>query len=208
MTARRSGRFVRKLWRVCRGKLTSYRGTLFDGNDVCFKKHASGSRVYFEYGVGASTEWVARRTVAEIVAVDTSSEWITRTTRRIRDRPNVDLIWIDLGPVGAWGRPLSTERAAHFVDYVEGPWQTDLSPDMILIDGRFRVACFLTTLIRAQVGAVIVFDDYKDRTHYHVVERFVKPERMCGRQAIFRRPPLVDIGEALLMRDHYLSVMD
>ena len=30
-----------------------------------------------------------------------------------------------------------------------------------------------------------LFDDYNNRPYYHVVEKFVKKEQTCGRQALF-----------------------
>ena len=65
-------------------------------------------------------------------------------------------------------------------------------PDVVLIDGRFRVACFLTSLLKSKVGAVIIFDDYSDRNHYHVVEEFVEVSHLEQRQAIFVVPELSD----------------
>ena len=58
-------------------------------------------------------------------------------------------------------------------------------PDLVLIDGRFRVASFLTSLRECKVGTKIIFDDYEFRAHYHIVEDFIKPDRIFGPQAIF-----------------------
>lgn len=41
-----------------------------------------------------------------------------------------------------------------------------------MIDGRFRVACFLYSLLCAETGTVILFDDYSLRFRYHLVEDF------------------------------------
>ena len=47
-----------------------------------------------------------------------------------------------------------------------------------MIDGRFRVASFLTTLKKSKKGTKIIFDDYKSRSQYHVVEKIIKPKKM------------------------------
>jgi hypothetical protein len=67
-----------------------------------------------------------------------------------------------------------------------------------MIDGRFRVACFLTSLIYAQPQTVILFDDYEDRPVYHVVEKHLKPVLMAGRMAKFIVPDGVDIKNVML----------
>ena len=64
-------------------------------------------------------------------------------------------------------------------------WLKEISPDLVLIDGRFRVFCFLTTVKLAPVGTKILFDDYINRPLYHVVEEFCEKIETCGRQALF-----------------------
>jgi hypothetical protein len=64
-------------------------------------------------------------------------------------------------------------------------WQEKISPDLVLIDGRFRVFCFLTSVKFAPVGTKILFDDYINRPFYHVVEEFCERIDTCGRQALF-----------------------
>jgi hypothetical protein len=41
--------------------------------------------------------------------------------------------------------------------------------DMVLIDGRFRVACCLKTWYAVNDTCNVVFDDFMDRSYYHVV---------------------------------------
>ena len=60
--------------------------------------------------------------------------------------------------------------------------------DVILIDGRFRVACFLYCLLKSKEGSFIFFDDYINRSYYHVVEDIIPAFDLCGRQAVFQVP--------------------
>ena len=60
-------------------------------------------------------------------------------------------------------------------------------PDLILIDGRFRVSTFLSCVLKFP-GAKVLFDDYVDRENYHVVESVIKPKRTVGRIAEFKVP--------------------
>ena len=57
--------------------------------------------------------------------------------------------------------------------------------DLVLIDGRYRVACFLTSIKNCKLGTKIIFDDYKSRPHFHIVEEFIEPVRYYGDQAVF-----------------------
>ena len=50
--------------------------SLFDGDDKLFKSYLKNCKLYFEYGVGASTRWVLENSNSNIIAVDTDKEWI------------------------------------------------------------------------------------------------------------------------------------
>lgn len=43
------------------------------------------------------------------------------------------------------------------------------SIDLVLIDGRFRVACCLKCYDIIKDNCLIAFDDFLDRPHYHIV---------------------------------------
>jgi len=163
---------------------------LFEGDDAEFKKRLKAADVYFEYGCGSSTKWVCGSTSAAVYAVDTSNEWIEKTKQDIGSRNNVFLHHVDLGPLGEWGRPLSYERRQHIPTYVGYLWSLPVSPDVVLVDGRFRVSCFLTSLIEAKPGTTLIFDDYTNRPLYHLVEDYIAPVHVEGRQAVFEVPEI------------------
>jgi hypothetical protein len=98
---------------------------------------------------------------------------------------------IDLGELGDWGYPSTYHH--RFRNYVHSPLQhSPVKPDLVLIDGRFRVACFLHSLLTAEAGTPILFDDYTNRPYYHLVEEFCPIEQTEGRQALFRLPEELD----------------
>lgn len=161
--------------------------TLFDGDDGLFKDIIKNTNTYFEYGCGKSTEFVCKCTNASIYAVDTSRDWVNRLQGLvITTAPGrINLNWVDVGEVADWGYPKSFERRENFKVYAELMWLEKISPDLVLIDGRFRVFCFLTSIKFAPVGTKILFDDYMNRPFYHVVEEFCERIDTCGRQALF-----------------------
>lgn len=164
---------------------------LFDGDDHIFKKILRGAEAYGEYGSGKSTVWVGKNFPGTLKnSVDTSIQWVTRVNAQL----GMDLVkHIDVGDVGDWGRPKNLERRKNFILYAESLWEEDTCYDVILIDGRFRVLCFLTSILRCSAETTILFDDYRNRPHYHVVEEFIKPIDFCGRQAVFKVEDKSDI---------------
>lgn len=165
-------------------------GHIFEGNDEKFKELVESCLVYGEYGCGLSTQWVAKGTSAYIYSVDSSSKWIETVKHKVGVRDGLFMRHVNLGELGHWGRPLSYAKRDNFSEYTDWLWQQDRKPDVILIDGRFRVACFLTSLLHAEPNAKIVFDDYLHRPEYYIVEEFADKPEFSGRQAIFVVPKL------------------
>jgi len=164
-----------------------------------------GSRCYLEYGAGGSTVMASDLGVPVVLTVESDRDWLAAVGRKLARRQKgseVIQLHLDLGPIKDWGFPVADTHWKNFSNYPLRPWEEcikrNLKPDLVLIDGRFRVACFMATLLFAQPGCRILFDDYGDRPDCIVIERFVKPSSMVGRIAEFVVPDDVPRDEAWL----------
>ena len=180
---------------------------LFDGDDYLFKSYLKNCNIYFEYGVGDSTIWVLENTSSRIISVDTDKKWIDKIDIS-KYKKRIDINWINLGDLGNWGRPESYKFRKYFKDYINNVWKFGLKADVILIDGRFRVACFLFSLINSKKDSIIIFDDYINRPHYHVVEEVIQIHENFGRQAIFRVPATFNKKLAKKLLNNFTYVFD
>ena len=189
---------------------TNNPNTLFDGNDKLFKDILTRkeTKIYAEYGIGKSTNWVLKKTPAKVLAVDTSFEWVKEVKKN--NSENLNIHYSDCGEVGAWGTPNDYSKRANFSDYTDYIWKQADKPNVVLVDGRFRVCCFLTSLKYADEGTQIIFDDYTNRPHYHIVEKYVTREREDGRQCLFIVPKNSEIDFEELDKDiaAFRHVMD
>jgi hypothetical protein len=185
-------------------------GVLFEGSDRCFKEIVSRVRVYAEYGMGKSTVWVLQHTDAKILAVEGDPKWIEKVRDEAGAPDRLDCTHVDLGRLLKYGRPADYSRRENFVEYTDAIWRREDKPEAVLIDGRFRVCCFLTSLKHAEAGTYIVFDDYTDRPHYDIVETFLAPRELCGRQAVFQVPErdTLDLPRISDYIDRFRYVMD
>jgi len=171
-----------------------------------FRQKAVASVSYAEFGTGESTVFMAGYSRATIRSIETDRTWVERV-RKSCPRP-VELIHVDLGPTSSWGRPAGYTHSAHFDDYFSAAFAGGYSPDFILIDGRFRVACFLKSLLLAEPGTTIVVDDYVNRGQYHIVEELVEPDFVGARQAFFTRPQSIPRARVENLLDKFEYVMD
>lgn len=169
-------------------------------------EHLTGIRVFLEYGSGGSSLMVAQAGVKSIYSVDTDKQFLKAVRQRLLDegipRRRYIPIYADIGATKEWGRPVDESHARDWPAYCTAPWEkllkTGERPDLVLIDGRFRVASFLITMLMAPPGCVILFDDYVDRPEYHVVERYLQPARLAGRMAEFVVEPVAEPFAALI----------
>ncbi len=170
-----------------------------------FRKALDSCQRFGEYGAGLSTGFVSQNYPCQVRSIESDREW-AKAVRRIA--PRAEVIHIDLGPVGKRGRPKSLNRAGLFHTYFDAVFEGGFSPDVILVDGRFRVACFLTALLKSPEGTIIVFDDYPWRPNYHVVEELIKPHSGTARQTLFLRPATIDQERTKELIRQFSLVMD
>ncbi|MBX9749809.1 MAG: hypothetical protein K5Q68_09365 [Roseococcus sp.] len=165
-----------------------------------FEDRLRRTQCLLEYGAGGSTRLAARLGVPRILSVESDLAFGQAVATALRqEEPGCDfeLCAPDLGPTGAWGYPTDPTTATRWPLYATRPWERlarrQWVPDLILVDGRFRVACFLASLLQARPGVVILFDDYAGRRkQYGVVERHLPITRMAGRAAVFEVPQVLD----------------
>ena len=181
---------------------------LFDGQDELFKKNISEKTIYGEYGCGDSTLYLMKNYKIPIYSVDTSVFW----TKKIKKENNnyLNIKYINLGEVGNWGKPKSYVLRNDFSNYFNWIWEQKEKPNTVLIDGRFRVSCFLTSVKFGEEGTKIIFDDYVKRKHYHVVEEFLKPSISNERQSLFIVPhkSKIDLKKVETEIEKFSYVMD
>jgi hypothetical protein len=184
---------------------------LFFGNDYLFKKTIKNKKIYGEYGCGESTSWILKNTKLKVISVDTSNQWIQSVlNENFSNKNRLNIKHADLGKVGNMGRPNSYVKSEMFSIYTDWIWYQEDKPSVVLIDGRFRVCCFLTSIKFAEEGTKILFDDYTSRPHYHFIEKYVNRIEECGRQCLFEVPSKNEIDFISLEEDikHFRYVMD
>ncbi len=160
------------------------------------------SRFYLEYGSAGST-LLAARAGKRFISVNTD-RWFLRAVGRAIGTLSSDqrLVHAHIGPTGPWGKPLrstvrSRNRLQKWRAYAATPWKIiapDDAPDLVLVDGRFRVASALLCCQRLHDNrdARILVDDYTARPAYAIIERHADLVGIAGRMAVFSPRPLPD----------------
>ncbi len=139
-----------------------------------FTTFLSPARSYFEYGMGGSTVLAARKVKGPLYAVESDEAWIAKVAESIGpSEAERKLIYADIGPTKKWGVPSSDIRKDHYPKYSGAIVESGIDDfDLCLVDGRFRVACFLQALRHLRPGCIVGIHDYRSRPKYHAVEQF------------------------------------
>lgn len=179
---------------VQKNHLNTIEVTLPEAERKVVEDHYKSVTNILEYGSGGST-WIASQLPNKtITAVESDFLWTKSLSSAILSQNPQSIpkiISVDIGHTGEWGRPMESVYWNKYIDYAIAPWQDSIAPhpDVILIDGRFRTACFATALLQITKPTTILFDDYI-RDHYKKVEKFVAPTEVIGRLAIFHIDPI------------------
>ena len=142
-----------------------------------FYRYLNAATNYFEFGSGGSTVQASLRpNIQRIYSVESDSAWYTKVKSSLQ-KEGVQLMLVDLHTNGgSWGHPGRTCTNEEKIRYSDSIWAIGLPAsqalDLILIDGRFRVACALKAFSVISDSCVVLFDDFLNRPQYHIVLQF------------------------------------
>jgi hypothetical protein len=158
------------------------------------------ARNYLEFGAGGSTLLAFAQGVPRVVSVESDARLAGYLEALAATSASSYTCTVPpMKEISAWGYPIHdgelTELGRTYAHAAIG--LSDF--DTVLIDGRFRVACALSVAVSVTAKTTLMIDDYGDRDHYQVVERYLGRPRMKGRLAVFtiRKPASVP-AEVLL----------
>lgn len=158
------------------------------------KEEYAKADVILEYGCGGSTAMAADMPDKTIFSVE-SSRVFSKALRAFFEQsqpPSLPLVHhVNIGPTKKWGSPTDNSGFRRYHLYPMRVWDLPefKHPDVILVDGRFRVACVFTAMMRCTRETTLLFDDYDHRTSYREVEDFLERQETRGNMARFTVKP-------------------
>jgi hypothetical protein len=189
-----------------------------DGTTTFFREALRRASGLVEFGAGGST-YLAASLGLPFVSVESDAAFLQMMRDRIEGDGHMDparqyYLHRPIGATRRWGRPLILEapdaaRLRLFDSFSDFPAEAASLPPgriVVLIDGRFRVACALKAL-RALSGRdfLLLVDDYRSRGLYARIADFAGTPQMQGRMAVFQPQPVKD-GAALDAAIHHASL--
>ncbi|WP_146345502.1 hypothetical protein [Falsiphaeobacter marinintestinus] len=169
------------------------------------------AEVILEYGSGGSTVMAAEMPGKHVTSVESDRKWVRMMQGWFDANPpatgsSVEVIWADIGPTRDWGHPKNENAWRKYPGYALSVWQRDgfRHPDVVFVDGRFRIGCALATAFNIARPVILLFDDYKKRKWFHKIEEFLGAPEIIGRMAVFAVMPQPIPANRLL---HVINLM-
>lgn len=143
-----------------------------------FYKYLDKATVYFEYGSGGSTYQASiRDNIKKIYSVESDKEWHNKIKENIGDLSKINFLYNEMDTrTNTWGYPGPNSTKEQWINYsnqllkLSSIQQKEI--DLVMIDGRFRVACCLKCFNVVDDNCIIIFDDFLNRKQYHSVLQF------------------------------------
>jgi hypothetical protein len=156
-------------------KLIEYR-LIFKNNDIkLFNKYINTSKYYLEFGSGSSTYHASLKTnLKKIIVVENDIHWFHRVNDFMKNNKKFINLYIDIKTSpNNWGYPINDLDKTNWVSYsniikILNPNLLE-QLDLILIDGRFRIACILKLHNYINNNCIILFNNFFERTVYNII---------------------------------------
>jgi hypothetical protein len=179
-------------------KSTALHLAMHRNEQVLFLSFLRCASRYLEFGTGGSTHAAALCVSQSVISVDSSKEWLQTVEDAcdvscVKTKPR--LVHVDIGELKEWGYPKDEFRRPDWPNYHSLVWDLEESTEaeFYLVDGRFRVACFLQIIARVQRRVPIAIHDFADRPQYHGILAFADEIARAERMSIFMRKQPVDL---------------
>ena len=180
--------------------------------------------IVLEWGSGGSTNFIAwySKKLYSVEHVQTFCQNILqKKITRINILNNkLEYVCVNETNVSNWGRYTDKEKVKskiyrNYIEIVDKFFPDEnYKPDIIYVDGRFRVAATLKGLLLIKnkkltsTSGFILIHDYTHRRPYHVIEQFLIRNKTVSSLAKFIPRDDIQWDQVNIMYEKYLGVQD
>ena len=174
-------------------------------NDIkMYYKYLDNSTVYFEYGSGGSTYQAnLRPNIQKNYTVESDKTWMDKLNSVIKNNTKITYIYNEMWTKPhTWGYPSRKCSKLNLINYSDHIRNLSIEErkkiNLVMVDGRFRVACCLKCFDIINDGCYVIFDDFLNRKKYHVILDYydivekTEDKRMffCVKRKMFQYRPI------------------
>lgn len=168
---------------------------------------------YLEFGAGESTIYASSAPMIKTIdSVESSQKYIDENLK-----PNVEIAKaiamkklqfhiVDIGETIAWGYPKDESKKHLWPNYSLSIFSQKKFYDLVLVDGRFRVACTLNCILSTPENCTIIIHDFWNRPQYHIVLKYLRVKDKIDTLGVFSKESNINLQElqSLIKESQYL----
>ena len=184
--------------------------TMTEGELDMLHTYMDSSTDYLEFGCGESTIYVSSAPmIKNIDSVESSEKFILKSLKSNADIDSAisagKLFFhiIDIGDTRGWGHPTDESKKHLWPNYSLSVFSKKSNHDLVLVDGRFRVACTLNCILNTPENCTIMIHDFWHRPQYHVVLKYLEIKDRVDTLGVFSKRQGVDIERLQLLIKKY-----
>ena len=139
---------------------------------MAFTSFLTKDTVFFEFGSGC-TSIIAKYYAKKVYSIEGNKKWYELG---IKNGLKENIILKDIKPEGngkLWSTPGKDSNLEDWKEYFQA-YKKEYNADVILIDGRFRVACAFDIFNKIKDDTIILMHEYY-RAPYFIIEKYHLP---------------------------------
>lgn len=174
----------------------------------------SSGKNYLEFGSGGSTFLSLLETKANaITSVESDNDWLEYIKKwhlisTSISQKRLTFKYINIGKTGIVGKPINEDNKNMWPSYSKQVFEEQNDFDVVFIDGRFRVACALQTILNCKKDVKILMHDYPIRPYYHCILEFLDIVDVIDTMCLFKIKENIDMNAVQKMWEEYKYIYE
>ena len=192
---------------------------------ILLEKYYRNSKNYFEFGSGGSTVYAIKNNIENIESVETDNDWVNRIKKDplVSNKLKEKKLKIHMFPLNfEWTKAVSwkpnykkylkTCDKSNWNNYSKIIRKCDLKLDLVLVDGRFRVASCLETIKKVDNNCFILIHDYRQQKSatsirgYEFVEKYLDIIEFKDNLYVFKKKQNINFMELEMDLEKYNTI--
>ncbi|MTJ50461.1 hypothetical protein [Dolichospermum sp. UHCC 0259] len=187
--------------------------TMTESEKNILHAYIGSSLNYLEFGSGESTIYASGLpTIHTVTSVESSRQFINDFLMQNSDVQNalknkkLNFHIVDIGETVAWGYPKDEAKKHLWPNYSLSVFNGDLQYDLVLVDGRFRVASTLCSILSTPDACKILIHDFWNRPEYKIVLEFLQVIDKVDTMGVFAKIDSIDCHkvQSIIRKYQYL----
>jgi len=149
-------------------------------------------KTVLEFGSGGSTLLFAE-CAKKLISVESDKKFASLVNKRLKNlnySSRASVIYANIGPTKSFGQPISCLAPLFknkYMNYARifDNLDSQFNPDIVFVDGRFRVWCSIQACQKLEKDFILIVDDYFNRTEYYEIENFLGPAKVFSENTAY-----------------------